>query len=780
MPVTRHLLHAALVVLLATLLAVGTTVPSLAELPPGLVALRLSAADAVETSVVLSELTFPDGADRVLIGREDAFPDNLASGVLQGDSPLLLTDSAQLDPRIAAEIARLGATEAVVLGGEAAISDAVADELALTTSVSRLAGPTRIETSVAVAETVTSATAILARSTATDADATAEFADALGAGGWAAASGYPVLLTQSDVLTPTTADHLSSAGYTDILIVGGTAAVSQDVQDAVDALGIATERIEGPTRFATASAIAEERGLPPGNADRVILTEGQSGDAWVSGFTAAGHAGTFVAPVVLSNGGALPADTAAHLNSGGFPADGIGLVCTPSVDAQLCQDTADDLGATVVDVDIDNPWDLSPDPDPDPDVDTTVDAPQLTDVSVLGSTPTQIEVGFRFDETIAAVGLDPSLFVLSTPLGRQNERFDAVAVVRDPGNTAVARATFGMNETIQARVVTASIDSGAAQDLDGLDNVEGQAPVADVVLPAGRTDGPDLVSVTFDQGADATAGGDESVTYTFDEPLDDSAGFSAANFAIIGGDGTVYGGLNPVVSGVVDDESVTVRHNISTADWLSAARVFVNGPAVTDGNGKAPIQHTLPIHGGSTVLPDPVEVQLLPDTDEVVWTFDEPVTVNLQDRFFLYDVQGRLYGSATILGASGGGTEQITVQYTLGTVNEGIVAGSLSSSAVTSVGSGLNNTFGFVGIERTYPAGYVWQPALASAQRTVIEQFGNPVGLDLTLTFGVEIDRNAGAVHIYTADGTRTAFDAAQCTDAANTHVHRDDWRPWV
>lgn len=171
--------------------------------------------DPVSTSITLSQSTF-ESADSVVIAREDVFADSLSSGALQGRSrPLLLTNGQRLSPAVAAEIGRLQAGEAIVLGGEAAVSTGVAGELSsLGLSVQRAAGPNRIETAVAVASAFFPAPggAILARAFGDSADETRAFVDSMAVGGLAADLGIPILLTDSRTLGSSVQNYLAGLG----------------------------------------------------------------------------------------------------------------------------------------------------------------------------------------------------------------------------------------------------------------------------------------------------------------------------------------------------------------------------------------------------------------------------------------------------------------------------------------------------------------------------------------------------------------------------------------
>lgn len=304
---------------------------------------ELQAEGNVAAAVALSRLAFSDGAEEALLGRDDAFPDALASGAFQEGRPLLLTTGDALSPETADELERLGAGTVHILGGEQAVSAAVADELTEAGyEVTRLSGPTRIETAVEVAKVAapSSDSVILARAFSSGEDQTQAFADSLAAGAWAASTGQPVLLTESQTLTAATAAYLAEREVATVTVVGGTAAISDAVVAQLEELGIAVERVSGATRFDTAVGIAAEWSRDDAERlDQVILVEGQAADAWASGFASAAYAEATEAPVLLSNGEELPAATTEYLEPG---EDGTALLCTPLVTAAAC-DLASEL-----------------------------------------------------------------------------------------------------------------------------------------------------------------------------------------------------------------------------------------------------------------------------------------------------------------------------------------------------------------------------------------------------------------------------------------------------
>ena len=288
--------------------------------------LPAGANDPARLALRLSRATFPDrGADRVLLATQEQFADALSSGTLQGtDTPLLLTSSGDLRADVENEIERLGAEEVIVLGGEAAIDADVEEQLTdADLAVTRLSGPTRVETAVAVASLAPeSSTAIVSRAYPAGEDQSQAFADALSAGAWAASEGWPTLLTGTDALPATTAAAIQDSPIERVYLLGGSAAVSDTVVAELENLGVDVQRVAGATRFATAVQVANRRGFANARtADAIILVEGQAEDAWAAGFAAAAHSAANDAPILLANGPTLPAETEAFLSGNTFAVD---------------------------------------------------------------------------------------------------------------------------------------------------------------------------------------------------------------------------------------------------------------------------------------------------------------------------------------------------------------------------------------------------------------------------------------------------------------------------
>lgn len=302
----------------------------------------LHANDNVERAIVWTQAFTGEAAiTTVLLGRDDHFSDALASGGPQGilNAPLLLTAPDVLDPRTLDELQRLGATEVILLGGQNALSAHIQQELSdRGYRVQRLFGSSRIETAIDIAETVAPAanTAILARAFGSAGDPSQGFADALAGGALGASLGVPLLLTDTERLSNATTEYLDGSNVQTVLVLGGPAAVSEDVIDTLNALGIDTQRLAGTTRTETAIAVANTLGYRnSADADVLALIDAHHPDAWADAFAAARFAAIVHAPLLLAPGSALPESVQAFI-----VASPITVYCGTTAQIQACEQAA--------------------------------------------------------------------------------------------------------------------------------------------------------------------------------------------------------------------------------------------------------------------------------------------------------------------------------------------------------------------------------------------------------------------------------------------------------
>ncbi|MBX0357668.1 cell wall-binding repeat-containing protein [Halobacillus sp. Nhm2S1] len=222
--------------------------PMLAQIEFGTDVERISGVNRYETAIEVSKKGW-DQADTVVIARGDSFPDALAGAPLayKLDAPILLTKTSTLRSEVKAEIDRLGAKHAVILGGDGAISDYVSYQLeGEGLSVERISGEDRYETAANIAARLDGSPekAIIADGR--------NYPDALSGASYAAEHGYPVLLTNTKKLPSETKLALSDIGET--IVLGGTNAVSEKVMKNLPN----PTRYKGSDRYGTSAEIAEE------------------------------------------------------------------------------------------------------------------------------------------------------------------------------------------------------------------------------------------------------------------------------------------------------------------------------------------------------------------------------------------------------------------------------------------------------------------------------------------------------------------------------------------
>lgn len=283
--------------------------------------------DVVLAAISISQQSFPEqDAKHVVLGRDDDFADNLAGAPLAGRmGPLLFTTGgpdAPLRPEVRSEIERVveprPCTQGVgiyILGGTSAVSNSVELQLqGMDYCVKRFDGSTRVETSVLIAEHIADAggppEVLLARAD--------EWADAATGGAYAALSGTPVLVTQKDVLHPAVDTYLASRPPDSIVLLGGTAALSDQVLAGAQSYGSA-RRVAGSARDSTAVAIAEELwgvsypdgSRPPG----AMVLNGYDKAGWAYALAAAGLSAIRGAPQLYTNETELTPATHAYLSS---------------------------------------------------------------------------------------------------------------------------------------------------------------------------------------------------------------------------------------------------------------------------------------------------------------------------------------------------------------------------------------------------------------------------------------------------------------------------------
>ena len=295
---------------------------------------RYGGADRYATSLLIAEAVAADAGgslEWVVLVSGERWTDAVVAAPVAGalGAPVLMTPPGELRPDAAEFLHRTGVSNALVVGPDASggahgpgrgVTPAVLEALEdVGVSAERIAGADRYSTGVAAAGRVTPG--VMPELGRTVIVASGEvFADALVAGPFAAHGGHPVLLTPPEELHPDVAAYLAGAAVEHVVIMGGTAALSETVETSITELGASVTRLAGTTRYDTAVKAAELV------TDRYSATAGQTCFATgtigmararvpFDSFSAAPMLARLCAPLVLADPAQIPADTAAYLDA---------------------------------------------------------------------------------------------------------------------------------------------------------------------------------------------------------------------------------------------------------------------------------------------------------------------------------------------------------------------------------------------------------------------------------------------------------------------------------
>ncbi|MGG7164529.1 cell wall-binding repeat-containing protein [Clostridium ihumii] len=205
---------------------------------------KLAGATRYETNLAVSAKW--EKAETVILVEGYAIPDALAATPLakQKDAPILLTETAKLTKATADEITRLGAKNAIIVGGEGVVSKEVEKDLeAMNVKVTRLAGQSRFETSEAVVKEMGEVSKVAVVNGYGE-------SDALSIAAPAAKEGMAIVLAGKDELKGS-ADVVKNAK--EKYVIGGEGVVSEKLEKEIGA-----ERLGGATRNETNAAILDK------------------------------------------------------------------------------------------------------------------------------------------------------------------------------------------------------------------------------------------------------------------------------------------------------------------------------------------------------------------------------------------------------------------------------------------------------------------------------------------------------------------------------------------
>lgn len=271
----------------------------------------LAGDDRYETmSEIVSQGFGVNSSDVVILTSGKDYPDALAAASLAGayEAPVLITDTDELSDYAVVQIARLGATKVIIVGGKNSVSEAVEEDLTEVLEIAesdiyRIEGGNRQETSTKVLEVMSGEESIQFDTVIVASGA--KFADSLSVGSYAYLKTAPIVLTDNEgnLSEDSIAAIKANANVKNIVIVGGKSSVSEDTQKALEA-DYSVTRLGGADRYETSNIIATwalSKGL---SAHSVFVADGRNFPDALTGAALAGEVGSILVLAAPEGGSA--------------------------------------------------------------------------------------------------------------------------------------------------------------------------------------------------------------------------------------------------------------------------------------------------------------------------------------------------------------------------------------------------------------------------------------------------------------------------------------------
>jgi putative cell wall-binding protein len=296
-----------LLVLLAVLLSLVSASVARVQAAGTVMVERVAGADRYVTSALLSADTTVPGVPVVYVATGVVFPDGLVAAAAAGQAGggMLLVKPDSIPSAIANELARLKPQSIVIAGGPVAVSADVEAALAdYAPSVTRLGGATRYHTAALVSKAAfpTGANVVYVTTGET-------FPDTMASVPAAATTNGPVLLVRSASIPAATVNEIKRLNPSQIVVVGGPAALSSSLDAKLAALtGATVERRYGADRYATSAAISQSTFSP-----LVAVVYIATGVIHPDGLGGAAAGAIEGGPLLLTKTDTLPASIVAEL-----------------------------------------------------------------------------------------------------------------------------------------------------------------------------------------------------------------------------------------------------------------------------------------------------------------------------------------------------------------------------------------------------------------------------------------------------------------------------------
>lgn len=217
--------------------------------------------DRYDTAVRLSKGQFTT-ANTVMIANGGALADGLAATPLATfkKAPLLLTEASSLPEGTKGEIKRLGAKNAIIVGGSGVVNDSVIKDLKAlgVTNVGRIGGKDRYETSLEIAKYIDKNCYEVSKVVISNGHGEA---DALSIASVAGRDKMAIVLVEKDTIPTKVYSWLQSESLQNAYIIGGTGVVSDNVLSKVNGItsgNITKNRLGGKDRYATNAMVIDK------------------------------------------------------------------------------------------------------------------------------------------------------------------------------------------------------------------------------------------------------------------------------------------------------------------------------------------------------------------------------------------------------------------------------------------------------------------------------------------------------------------------------------------
>ncbi|WP_100065896.1 cell wall-binding repeat-containing protein [Miniphocaeibacter massiliensis] len=226
---------------------------------------KIVGADRIGTAVQLSQFMHAS-SEKVVIASSRNYADALsASSITFGEYPILLVDKI-LTQNIKNEIVRIGAKEAIILGGENAVNKNIEKSLRgikSLSSVTRIAGNDRYDTSMRIAEKSINKNLVIASGQ--------DYPDAL-SGTVLTNNNADLVLSRNNNIDTYLNKALKNFKGNNIKVIGGNAIIKDSVYNNIKKISKTSsiERLAGANRYGTSVSVANRT-----NSNTLIIASGE-------------------------------------------------------------------------------------------------------------------------------------------------------------------------------------------------------------------------------------------------------------------------------------------------------------------------------------------------------------------------------------------------------------------------------------------------------------------------------------------------------------------------